>query len=87
MSWSFNAIGKPAAVAKAARAQKETGKCIEPEETYRQECLESIARMSEQLVGYHAVQANASGSMWKDGDTVKSHTIQLDFKPHYGFVE
>lgn len=87
MSWSFQSVGKPSAVAKAARDAKEKGKCSEPEETYRLECLESVARMSEQLVGQTAVQVNASGSMWKDGETVKSHTLQLEFKPIYGFIE
>lgn len=87
MSWSFQCIGKPLAVAKAAQAQKETNKCAEPEETYRRGCLDYISAAAEQLIGQTAVQVNASGSMWKDGETVKSHTMQLDFKPLYGFVE
>lgn len=86
MSWSFQSVGKAPAVAAAARAAKETGKCIEPEEGYRQDALESIARFAETLVNA-AVQVSANGSMWKDGDTVKSHSMALEFKPLYGFVE
>lgn len=86
MAWSFVAIGKSAAVAKAARAAKETNKCAEPEETHRVDCLETIARMAEGLIGVAAVQVNASGSQWKDGEVVKSHSLLLEFKPIYGFL-
>jgi hypothetical protein len=86
MSWSFNAVGKASAVAAAARAAKEKNPCIEPEETYRQESLEHIAKMADSLMGA-ACSVNASGSMWKEGGLVKSHTIALDFKPLYGFLE
>lgn len=87
MSWSFTAIGKSVAVAKAAETAKATNKCAEPEEGHRIDCLDTIARMASGLVGSTAVQVTASGSMWKEGETVKSHTIQLEFKPLYGFVE
>lgn len=87
MSWSFAAVGKSTAVAKAAEAAKATNKCAEPEEGHRIDCLDTIARMANGLLPIAAVQVSASGSMWKDGETVKSHNMQLDFKPLYGFVE
>lgn len=87
MSWSFGAVGRPAAVAKAAREAKAQHKCAEPEETHRQDALETIARFAEGLIGSTAVQVNASGSMWKEGEAVRSHTMSLEFKPIYGFLE
>ena len=86
MSWSFAAVGKAAAVAAKAREAKESGKCIEPEESYRLDALESIARFSETLVN-SAVKVSASGSMWKDGEVVKSHSMAVNFEPLYNFVE
>lgn len=87
MSWSFQAVGKPEAVARAATAAMETNQCLQPEESYRLGALAYITSAACQLVGVMAVQVTASGSMWKDGDTVKNHTLQLEFTPLYGFVE
>jgi len=87
VSWSFNAVGKPEAVVRAAKAAMEKGKCIEPEESYRLDCLGNIMSMASQQVGQVAISVVASGSMWKDGDVVKSHTMSLEFKPLSGFVE
>ncbi len=87
MSWSFSAIGKPEAVAKAAVAAMDKNKCAEPEESYRLDALAYITKASSQLIGAMAVRVAASGSMWKDGDTVKSHNLSLAFEPVNGFVE
>ncbi len=87
MSWSFQAVGKPEAVAKAAAAAMEKNQCAQPEEAYRLDALGYIIKAASQLIGTTAVQVSASGSMWKDGETVKSHTLQLEFKPLYGFIE
>lgn len=87
MSWSINVIGKPAAVAKAASAAMETNKCSIPEEeAYRLDALAYIVKAASQMVGDLIVQAMASGSMWKDGDTIKSHSLQMEIKPVYGYV-
>lgn len=87
MSWSFNALGSPAAVSKRALAAKTSGACMEPEESYRQACLDYIATAASQIAGDGAaVQVAASGSMWKDGDTVKSHNLSLNIAPLYGLV-
>jgi len=87
MSWSFQAVGKPEAVAKAATAAMEKNPCAQPEEAYRLDALAYITKAACQLIGATAVQVNASGSMWKDGDTVRSHTLSLEFRPLHGFVE
>lgn len=87
MSWSFQVVGKPEAVAKAATAAMEKNQCAQPEESYRLDALAYITKAASQMIGATVVQVSASGSMWKDGDTVKSHTLQLEFKPLYGFVE
>ena len=89
MSWSFSAVGKATAVAKAALAEKETTRCAEPEEGHRKAALDYLAQAAGGIIGDNQfVRAEASGSMWKDGDTVKSHTLSLKFEPIYGvFVE
>ena len=88
MSWSFTAIGTPAAVAAKCRDAIESGyKCSEPEEAARKNILE-IAAMVAQSMGQEdvAVRVEASGSMFTDSGKVKTQNLRLLVEPVYGFV-
>ncbi len=87
MSWSFQAVGKPAAVAKAARSYKETAKCAEPEEAVRLATLELIAEAVMVQGDAVLVRASGSGSMWKNGDVIMQSNVEMKVEPLYGLVE
>lgn len=81
MSWSFSGIGKPLAVAAKAREAADNGGkpyCAEPEETIRKEALEVVAKAASSLNAETVVQVNASGSMWKDGEIVRSQSLKIE---------
>lgn len=86
MSWSVNVVGKPQAVAEALRAEKEVDRCAEPEESFRQAALELMAQTALAQGDECAVRATGSGSMWRDGDTIKSNNLDIKIEPLYGFL-
>lgn len=88
MSWSFSAIGKPAAVAAKCRDTIENGyKCAEPEETIRKTVLEAAAMAAEAHdATQYAVSVEASGSMLRDNGVCKSNNVRLEVRPIYGFL-
>lgn len=88
MSWSFSAVGKPAAVALRTRQQIETGhKCAEPEDTARRNILEVAAAVAESHAAGYLVQVEASGSMYVLLDQVQTQNIRLEVKTIHGFLE
>lgn len=91
MSWSFSCVGKPAAVLKAADDQFSRVKCAEPEETLRQQALESIKKSLSMMPDSTAVQVDACGSQYSldvaEGKPGFINTFKLEIKPLYGFVE
>jgi hypothetical protein len=92
MSWSFNAVGKPLAVLKAAKDQFMQYSCAEPEETIREKFFEILEISLDSYPESSAVQVSASGSQ---SPAVTSETdrprfynsIKVDVQPLWGFIE
>lgn len=88
MSWSFSAIGKPPAVARAARAYIETGhRCAEPEETVRRETLETAAKVAESHSDKYVVSVECGGSMWTENGVPQTQNLRLEVKSLGNLVE
>lgn len=87
MSWSFSASGSPAAVARACREEKDKSLCAEPEETLRKAALDLMASSSEQHHDDAVIRASGSGSMWKDGDVVRSNNIETKVEHLWDWVQ
>lgn len=88
MSWSFSAIGKPAAVARAARAYIESGhRCAEPEESVRRGTLELAAQAALGQAENIVVQVECSGSMWTQNGVAQTQNLRLEVKPLGNLVE
>jgi hypothetical protein len=97
MSWSFNAIGKPSAV--AAKARKELGaiQCAEPEQGIKERAIEAIELSCSALPDDNAVKITACGSQspaykmvdghYKHVDGKFTNNLTLNIEPIYGFVE
>lgn len=93
MSWSFYAVGKPAAV--LALAKKELGqlKCIEPEETVKTLFLATLETTLNAMLDSAVVQVRGCGSQApvyvnsKLVDGKASNSLKIDIEPLYNFVE
>jgi hypothetical protein len=92
MSWSFYAVGKPAAILNKARTELERIKCSEPEETIKNKVLDILVASLLAMPASSAISVKASGSQsseWKDNAATgkQSNTLILQIEPLYGFVE
>ena len=88
MSWSFQAVGRPAAVAEKAKAEQETPRCAGAEEVARTAVLEAVGVLCrEGFTNEHAVRVSASGSAYTDNGVQKYNSLELKVEPLYGFVE
>jgi len=97
MSWSFNAIGKPAAVAKKARADLEKILCAEPEQSVKAGVISMIEAACGGMPEDSAIRIEASGSQSPayrisggsyheiKGSVMNSLTLKIE--PIHGFVE
>ena len=87
MSWSINAVGKPAAVAKSCREQISGYKCAEPEEAVRQMIVEAIEAACKGFNDSTLVRVNANGSMYTADGASQYNSASLTIEPILGFVE
>jgi hypothetical protein len=90
MSWSFNAIGKPAAVAIKARADLANFKCAEPEESIKAGIIDMIEKACAAMPSTAAVKIEAFGSQSPSypPEPGKFHNnFSVKVEPIYGFVE
>lgn len=89
MSWSFYGVGKPAAVARKAKADLSAYKCAEPEETVKAKVSDIIDACLSAFPAGAAVQIEASGSQSTDSATPGKavNTLSVVIRPLYGFVE
>jgi hypothetical protein len=89
MSWSFYAIGKPAAVVASAEKALSAYECSEPEESIKNKVLNIIQVSLAAMPDASAVSIEASGSQSAHHDHADKFTNTLSFiiKPIYGFVE
>ena len=91
MSWSVQALGKPAAVAVAIDDQFTSGgECHEPEESIRQAARALIATALGAQTGAGAVKVGAYGSQssFRRGDAVvTTNQLQITVELVVGFVE
>jgi hypothetical protein len=90
MSWSVNAIGKPAAVAAKLAKDFVNVRCTEPEETIKNAVAMSLAAALAVYPPNWVVQVVANGSqhapdMTKPDEKINGLYIKLD--PVYGFIE
>ena len=87
MSWSFGAVGRPAAVAAKVDAAKGQNKCINPEEGLRQAALDLIANSVRAFPDASVVTVEANGHQsTADGERAQN-TLSIKVMPLYGFVE
>lgn len=88
MSWSFSAVGRPAAVAAKAAKELSAFKCAEPEESIKERIMQSIVIACEAMPSDIAVRVEASGSQYvKQTDGPVVNTASLKIETLYGFVE
>jgi hypothetical protein len=91
MSWSFNGVGKPAAVLAKARTDLARIKCAEPEETIKNKVLDILEASLSVMPASTAIDIKASGSQsmvdYSDASKGVSNSLIMEIKPLYGFVE
>lgn len=94
MSWSVQAVGKPAAVAASIELQFAASVCAEPEETVRQAARATIAGALKAQREDSVVQVSASGSMSTTYNTETktwgaplTNNLEIKVQPLYGYVE
>lgn len=90
MSWSVNAIGKPAAVAAKLAKDFANIKCIEPEESIKNQVAATIAVALSVYPPTVVVNVAANGSQFTPDSTKPSelqNTLTVKLEPMYGFVE
>jgi hypothetical protein len=92
MSWSFQAVGKPAAVLAKAKQEFAKSPCVEPEETIRQKALEQIDVALSAFPASAPVKVIANGSQSSEyaaGVTTgkATNSLNVTIEPLYGFVE
>jgi hypothetical protein len=88
MSWNFSAQGRPAAVARAARAAKAANPCEDSdEEALRQKTLDAAAQLLDAHVGGHGVLLQASGELERNDKNVVLCTPCIHIRPIQNFVE
>lgn len=93
MSWSVQAVGKPAAVAEKLAADFAKIKCSEPEETIKNSVASIIATSLAAYPAEFAVKVDACGSQSPsydakssqlDGGQINNLTVKIE--PLYGYV-
>lgn len=88
MSWSFQAVGRPQAVAAKAKIEAETPRFAGAEEVARTAALETIVTLCEEgFTSAHAVRVQASGSAYTQDGVQQYNSLDLKVEPLYGFVE
>lgn len=91
MSWNIEAMGKPEAVAAKLAKQFAVNKCSEPEESIRQSVAGIVAAALATFSKGTAVSVRASGSQSSDmvgtAQATHVHSLNVEIKPLYGFVE
>lgn len=86
MSWSVQAIGKPAAVAAKLAKDFTVYKCMEPEETIKGKVAEIVAVALAAFPAGAAVKVWASGSQSVVGSDT-TNQLSVTIEPIYGYVE
>jgi len=90
MSWSVNAVGKPAAVAAKLAKDLANIRCSEPEETIKHSAATAIAAALAVYPPSWAVLVAASGSQHAPDSTKPDELVNGFFfkvEPVYGFIE
>lgn len=91
MSWSVNAVGKPAAVAAKLAIDFSRITCSEPEQTIKNHVAESVAVALAVFPPNYAVRVLASGSQGcpdsSKAPEEKYNQLSVSIEPIYGFVE
>lgn len=90
MSWSVNAIGKPAAVAAKLAKDFANVHCAEPEESIKNAVASAIAAGLAVFPPNMAVQVVASGSQYAPDSskpTEFQNNLNVKMDPLYGFIE
>jgi hypothetical protein len=95
MSWSFTGVGKPKAVAAAAKKALMNYKCAEPEEDIKTRVIHMLEVALQAYPDSAAVEVTAHGSQTTGYDTHIPHkqldghinSLHIEIKPLWGFVE
>ena len=88
MSWSFTAVGKPAAILAKAEADMTRYKCAEPEEQIKTKVLGIIKASLLVYPDVAAVEISASGSQQPTDQPGRfMNSVSVVIKPIYGFIE
>lgn len=95
MSWSVNAVGRPAAVKAALATQFENAKKNTASVPHEQASVGLIAQLVSNELDFltdvpgMAVRVEASGHAYKSGSppTSASTSVKVDLQPLYGWVE
>lgn len=86
MSWSFNAIGRPAAVAAKLKADLARNKCVEPEETIKNTIVDLVGIALAAYPDGAVVKVEAYGSQ-STVLTQSTHSLKLELTTIHEFVE
>lgn len=90
MSWSVNAIGKPAAVAAKLAIDFAKNRCVEPEETLKNMVADIVAGALAVYPPNLAVRVEAGGSQHAadaSKPTELVNSLKIEIAPVYGFLE
>jgi hypothetical protein len=87
MSWSFYAVGKPAAVLAKARTDFSRITCSEPEETIKGKVLNILEASLLAMPESSAVSIKAMGSQVAGSDGKATNNLSVSIEPMFGFVE
>lgn len=90
MSWSFQAVGKAAAVLEKARIDLPKINCPQPEETIKGNVLVQLEAALPFFPPGYAVKVTASGSQYAPDHTKPKEVVnsfELKIEPLWGFVE
>lgn len=87
MSWNFNAVGKPASVARKAAEDLDRIRCYEPEQTIKAKVIEIIATALGAYPADAAVRIEAYGSQNTGASENAVNQLSVKIEPLYGFVE
>jgi hypothetical protein len=88
MSWYMMVTGKPAAAANKIKEEFGRNRCVEPEESFRQDLGALLHKMVLDFPPNLPVKIEASGSQGtgKPGEG-NTHSLTLSIASLYGFVE
>jgi len=90
MSWSLNGVGRPAAVLANLKADVARNRCIEPEQTIRDDVMHAIELALNAMPPSSAVHVTASGSQYAPDSLQPAlvvNSLKVDISPLYGFAE